>query len=271
LRSPWIRRKIAFEIGCRYFSELGIELPIGAGMVCPVASRDAIFSFSEIFLEDEYGDFLRGLPLPETWLDIGCHAGYFTLYLAREHRRRGSGDWKAMLIEPDPRMVAPVKLTLERNGISDRCRFLGGAVSGSGDPDVGFALSDGMGSSLASAEGPSKLPKIRVPVLKEREIADRFPPPYDLLKIDVEGAEWEFFDRYGSILEATRSLLLEWHLPGRSEAGEAKVREALARFGFGSIRRLRDDRVVRCGEGWLTAGVCLATRPGDAHETAGGR
>jgi hypothetical protein len=87
-------------------------------------------------------------------------------------------------------------------------------------------------SSLA-ASGDEKSNCREVPVLDAEQICAMFPPPYDLVKLDIEGAEWDFLSGYRSVLDHTRFVLMEYHekksyhrLPRLKEIAES------ARFGL---------------------------------------
>ena len=51
----------------------------------------------------------------------------------------------------------------------------------------------------------------KVSVLMPEDILNWHQPPYDLLKCDIEGAEWEVFEHYSEILKSTKFILVEWH------------------------------------------------------------
>ncbi len=104
LRFGFIRRRVAFELR-PWFGEFEFEIPLTGELACPIGSWDAAHSFSEIFVTNEYGSFLDEMPLPRRWLDLGCHAGYFTLYLAWKNALAGRAkEWSALMIDADPRM-----------------------------------------------------------------------------------------------------------------------------------------------------------------------
>ena len=51
----------------------------------------------------------------------------------------------------------------------------------------------------------------KIKTLQEVEITNAMPPPYDLIKCDIEGAEWEFLINYTNIIKNTKYLVMEWH------------------------------------------------------------
>ena len=84
-----LREHLAFQIRQQHYDLLNVRVPLAAGLVAPVLSDEAWISFSEIFLQEEYEQVFRLLPLPDRWIDLGCHAGFFSLFV--EQRRRLEG------------------------------------------------------------------------------------------------------------------------------------------------------------------------------------
>jgi hypothetical protein len=52
---------------------------------------------------------------------------------------------------------------------------------------------------------------LKVSVLMPEDILNWRQPPYDLLKCDIEGAEWDLLNYYNLILENTKFAIIEWH------------------------------------------------------------
>ena len=51
-----------------------------------------------------------------------------------------------------------------------------------------------------------------VEILKQNDISKWMPPPYDLIKCDIEGAEWELLNwHYDELVSQTKYILLKWH------------------------------------------------------------
>jgi len=261
LRMPFLRRRAAFHFVHDYFSDLEISLPLSHDFWCPIPTRDAVHSFSEIFVTNEYGSFLDRIPLPCRWLDLGAHTGYFTLYLAWQHAVRRSGkDWRALLIDADPRMEPLCKRTLEQNHLLGRCEFRTGLIAG-GDGEKEFALREGMGSSAdLASDGVQTVECIRV--LRPAEILEALPPPYDLVKIDIEGAEIDFLEAYKEVCSHASSILLEWHSPDKEGTRAETLDRLLDAVGFRKDADLRPMRVLQLGGGWLSCGVQLYRRNG---------
>lgn len=259
LAVPFVRRRAAFHFRHDYFSDLELGIPLGDGFWCPLPTHDSVYSFGEIFVAGEYGSFLGEMPLPARWLDIGCHTGYFTLWLAWRHAETAStADWRAFLVDADPRMGPMVAKTLGLNRLKNRCEFRAGLISKKAGAQE-FALRDGMGSSADTGmEGVRDVQKIRT--LTPDEILAALPPPYDLVKVDIEGAENDFLESYGEVYRHAAAILIEWHSPDREGANAATVRALLEKAGFVFVKDLRPKRVLQLDRQWYSSGVQLYRR-----------
>lgn len=236
-RLPFLRKEAAFVIKHAYFSDLQLALPLGSGFQCPVDDSQAFLSFSEVFIEQAYSEAFRYMAYPKRWVDVGCHRGYFSLYLLMHMGRAAAQQAKALVIDADPRSQAWIERLISLNGLDMQLSYQLGLVSDKKDPFQSFACRAGMVSSGNAALGPVQ-EWVRVPRLDPATILQRLSPPYDLIKVDIEGAEEAFIDDFGPVLEASQALLLEWHHPlvaGQVfdlQALEEKLVKKLAVHGF---------------------------------------
>jgi FkbM family methyltransferase len=259
LRAPFFRKRAAFHFRYEYFADLELSIPLSHGFWCPILGLDALYSFSEIFVTGEYGSFLNEIPLPRRWVDLGCHAGYFTLYLAWQHALAGSaGDWRALLIDADPRTEASTRKTLTQNSLLPKCEYRTGLISKE-TGELDFALREGMGSSAdTSLGGIQGLQRVRA--IHAAEILAALPPPYDLIKIDIEGAEADFVEAYRTVYSHATAILMEWHSPDKEGSNERVLRKLLEASDFSLVRELRPRRELQLDGGWLSTGVQLYQR-----------
>ncbi len=263
LEQPAFRYPVIFELKNRHFSSLDIGIPLTHGMHCPITAADSFFSFSEIFVTDEYGGFLNDIPLPRRWLDLGCHTAYFSLYLAWQHARAGTADsWAALLVDADSRVIPAVEKAMAGNGLQDRYHFLHGAIT-AGEAPVRFALRSGMGSSTDD-KGESASGFEEIPAATPALIAKLCPPPYDLVKIDVEGAEFAFLEHYESIYSQAKVIIAEWHSWDKEGTKEGEFRRSMEARGFVFMRELQEKRVLNISGSDLSAGTHMYRRAGEA-------
>jgi FkbM family methyltransferase len=248
----FLRRRLAFQIRHEHFEELGIEVPLSHGCVAPAARAEALCSLSEIFIDGEYDPLLGRFPLPGRWLDLGCHAGYFSLWLEWRRRREGAGTpGQALLIDGDARQRPGVERMILRNSLSGH-RFIHGAIA-AGSGVLRFSEAAYMSSSIAR-DGASG---VEVPIVDEERLMAALPPPYDLVKIDIEGGETHFPGHYPRVLAGARRIVLEWHSWHECGDGAAGLLARFGKAGFGRVTELKPPVVV--GEG-RSVGVCLLER-----------
>lgn len=148
------------------------------------------YAHRHLFLHGVYEDDLtalfRRLATPGwTVLDVGANVGYFSLLAAD----LGGGDSRVVAFEPQERVAAMLRRTLELN-MAGRVELIESAC-GDRDGTVGLSLSpDPRNTGLATVRSSGSLAVTsEVPIIR----LDRFCATYDLtpdlMKIDVEGTE----------------------------------------------------------------------------------
>jgi FkbM family methyltransferase len=249
-----IRRRIVFEIARKYYDDLDIVVPLPGGIKCPMVSEQHWVSFDNIFCEGEYDGLLEDIPLPKTWLDLGCHAGHFTLLLASLWaRQKDTPGWRALLIDADSRSKEVIKRINSLNHFdSQQISFLHGAISEE-TTEVMFSENLHMTSEIA-LKTSREIRAHRVACIREPDILNRMPPPYDLVKVDIEGAEYDFLKCYTGILSQARYFIFEWHSWHRGGAGREQLVGLAERLDFRVLSECHSDRVIqrngqpeRCG------------------------
>ncbi|HWB58211.1 MAG TPA: hypothetical protein VG733_01915 [Chthoniobacteraceae bacterium] len=262
LGARFIRERAAHHFLIDYYPDLQLSIPLGDGFHCPLLTRDAVHSFSEIFVAGEYAAVFDEIPLPRRWIDLGSHAGYFSLWLAWRLAAAGQGrEWNALLVDADPRMEPLARAALDRNGLAQNYQYLSGLISkGGGDRD--FALRDGMISSMdiAARNGEAAKEVRRVGIVTPAAILAALPPPYDLVKVDIEGGEADFVECYKDVYTHARAILMEWHSRDREGAAAAPLRAALEAGGFVYVKDVRRMRAEPLDGGWCSSGVQLYRR-----------
>jgi FkbM family methyltransferase len=241
LASPSVRRRLAWQLMTHYPDDLGARVPLGYELATPLFDAELAASFAEIFFEAEYGGLLDVAPLPHRWIDLGCYAGFFSLWLELQRRRRGDNSLsKALLVDANASLAPWLTRLLEMNQLSWGHR-IGAIAPGTGECE--FVERTYMASTLREIAGPAG-PHVRVPVLTEDEILTLFPPPYDLLKVDIEGAEHALLAHYPRVLSATRWLCLEWHSWHPGGGGAEQLRELATAQGFDFEREIQPVRTL---------------------------
>jgi FkbM family methyltransferase len=257
LSSHSLRRRLAYQLLTHYPADLDARVPLGENLCAPLFDAELGVSFAEIFFNREYGSILDVIPLPRRWIDLGCYAGFFSLWLEVERRRSSeTSPSQALLVDANASLQSWIERLIRINGLGNSWTYRRGAIApGRGECD--YVERSYMGSSL---DGLDKSPgtHVRAPVLDEEELLRIFAPPYDLLKMDIEGAEFEMLQHYPRVIENSRSVCLEWHSWHSGGGGLAQIRRRAEECGLKFIREIQPLRVLPSGD---QTGVVLWTNP----------
>ena len=106
----------------------------------------------------------------------------------------------------------------------------------------------------------SEVTPVSVPVVKIKEITEILPPPYDLIKLDIEGGGVAIFlNFYNELLKETHYLLLEWHSWHSGGGGVEQIREKIYSLGFKILKESIPVAVTKEGR---QVGLLLAENGG---------
>ena len=205
---------------------------------------------------------LAAIERPVRILDLGGHVGFFGMFM-----RGLLPDPSIVSLEPDPRNFDLLRRCIEANGLQQRWRAIracAATADGTAEFQSSFHLSriaapsddslrefqTRVGDTFPFLEGTSLLSAER------REVAcrDVFPllAEADLVKIDIEGGEWEILaDQRVAELEAV-AVVLEYHPIGAPPDPEGALQHALERAGYQVVPPVRG----------VDAGMVWAWRPG---------
>lgn len=161
-------------------------------------------------------------------IDGGAHHGFFTLYARALNPRV-----HILAVEPATANQRELRRQLEQNRV-DRVTVVAGAIAGSPGPRYLLAAADSHNHALAPAtsaqSGQPLLPGEKVLAYSFSELLRQHNwSRVDLLKLDIEGGEWEVIN---SLREEDYrqlgALIFEHHSNPRHPAGElvVKLREA---------------------------------------------
>lgn len=176
-----------------------------------------VWQFKEIYVEEIYKfDFKNQKP---TILDCGANIGISCLYF---NNLFPEATIKAF--EADPDISNTLELNLQKNNITN-VEVINRAVW-THDQGIEFSVDGADGGSINSTGKKIKIPSIR---LKDylstfEEIA--------LLKIDIEGAEYEVLKDCESKLTHVKNIFLEYHSWNSSLQRLSEILEILENNGF---------------------------------------
>lgn len=208
------------------------------GLVYRLTSPDQLGIADEMFKRHAYAS-VHELGAIKTFIDLGCNAGWFALYLANE---LPGVERRALLVDANPRLVEEARWHVARNHLQHHQVVFGAVGLPAGTETVVFHVNPSASqSSLLAYEPGKQLPvkgrivDITVPALS---VADEwgkdFGGPVDLLKLDIEGNELDFVRHEGEFLrDQVRAILLEFH---KWHATLAEVDATLGERGFARSR-----------------------------------
>jgi FkbM family methyltransferase len=161
-------------------------------------------TMAEVFHRHDYEpppEVATVLGEPRSILDLGANIGLFGIFAAR---RWPSSQIVAYEADPDNAVVHERAISV--NGLADRWSLVT-AAAGASAREVELAAGRAMGSFVVQPGTDVGVPTIRVPVRDVLAEVQRA----DLVKIDIEGGEWEIVldPRFAS--EPPRVLVVEYH------------------------------------------------------------
>ncbi len=211
---------------------------------------EELFRFGAYEPPRQVGETLDLLGRPPRILDLGGHVGLFGLFAF------GRFDGVSVVsFEPDPRNAQVLRRCIEANALGERWRLVeacAGTGEGTVEFDSAFHLS---GVARGGRELAGKRDEISAafpfmagaPLLSpERHVVavqDVLPAAMDvdLLKIDIEGGEWEILSDPRFKATAAVALVLEYHATENEGSGAcARAHELLGGAGFQTRQAAQD-------------------------------
>jgi FkbM family methyltransferase len=226
----WYLAERPGELALTERGEVRLATPEHVALLRP-GTRD-FTTYREIVLDDLYG--LRGLPRDlGNVVDLGANAGLFTAAALPRARR-------VVAVEPMPSEHAQAVRNAEANGGAAAAADVlpRAAAARSGETlrlFLGHRTSTvtSLSAAWAHADGPGE--SIEVETISLADLLARFgDEPVDLLKCDVEGAEYGIFEGASdALLRRIARIRMEVHVgPGLPDEGLAALRKRLEGLGF---------------------------------------
>jgi FkbM family methyltransferase len=212
------RQTPAWATLLKYYLEFGkpqypLHLPLRGGGGCwTLSDPSEVKVFWNLFIHGAYR-----IPADcETILDCGANAGIFCLWAVRQRSRA-----RIVALEPFPPTFAKLEVNVRQNHLENQIQCI----------QVGLAAVAGQRSMFTGGDSPlrSLVPNdlqtppetTRVRCIRLADCLQDFRmEKLDLLKMDIEGSEWEvLLSTEPSVLSGIRHIQVEYH-------------EAPARFGY---------------------------------------
>jgi FkbM family methyltransferase len=234
------------------YRKRGIEILIDHNGGDCNGTRDCIVS--DMYRKYLPSFFLNG---PVAVLDLGANGGGFPLML----RIAGVVLARAVCVEMNPLTYQRLAVNLATNLGSSAIAINAAVCAMPEDSEILLAPSrGGAGESIYTRQAEPKGPHVSVgtttlPLLCDRYFKDEF---VDILKIDIEGAEYEvLYSCPDNVLVKIKYLLIEFHVPSRTPA----VIERIKALGFQEVASEENHKTGPTTEVRAFQGPRAAFRP----------
>jgi FkbM family methyltransferase len=190
-------------------------LPGVAGGSLLLRNKWQVSSLRDVFLSSHYWRIFEHLDAPPSLVvDLGGHCGHFVVLceLVLEERF-GKSDARYVVVEGLAELVDNIRATFADTRLADRTTVLHGlAGRRSGSAQLRSGASNLLEASVVSGTGEKRGGEIAYIELL-RHIPEG--ATIDILKVDIEGSEFDLVDAYPTLLERTRLVAMEIHPTAR--------------------------------------------------------
>jgi len=214
--------------------ELRLYTLRSGGKVCLRPRTDDLLTFNEVYHRGSYAlpEGVRSiLPPSPRVLDIGANIGMFTAWIAHEL------DCSVVAIEADQTHLPALEQSVRVNRLNAEVHCVAAATA----PGVVRIASDFIHSHITTDGTGTTVQAIDVfPYLENA----------DLVKMDIEGAEWPILSDPRMPGLPVRGWVMEWHATDAHPAGvaEGDAEQLLVAAGFRIIERYAESKT--CGMLW---------------------
>jgi FkbM family methyltransferase len=195
-----------------------------------------LFVIKEVFIHETYKDIL---PLLEVggvrFVDIGANLGSFSIWLAQQRNVVSS-----YCFEPEPDSFRLLSFNLSLNGCEGVVPIH--AAVGGTEREISIQLkSSSPGGTSIYSEGRldsgQHTDRTRIKVFALSQWLNEAATPFDLLKLDCEGAEWEIVRACGRIIgERFKVVVAEVHDDPDNESAVDAFPKLMEKNGFSTLR-----------------------------------
>jgi FkbM family methyltransferase len=187
--------------------------------------ESAALLLEEVFIRQQYDAPLEG-ERPRI-VDCGANIGFTVLFFKARHPHA-----RILAFEPNPTAFALLEKNVEGNGLTDVQLVNQGVAADEGTMHV-FDDADEPGSMIARVLHE---PSGRGPAVEMTRLSSWLDEPVDLLKLDIEDAEFEVLEelRAADKLRLVRQMIIEYH--HHRTAGDDRFASSLSRLesdGYG--------------------------------------
>jgi FkbM family methyltransferase len=179
-----------------------------------LSNKHRVASFSDVFVNPHYWRLFDMLSSPpRTVVDLGGNCGHFPVLCEIVVRSKfGPGQTQYFVFEAVEAMVKNITSTASAAQIENRVTVIHGAV---GKKQGEATLMGGKRSMLDSSavySGPNRRIKQRVGYVDlERYLSDHSIDEIDVLKVDIEGSEYDLIDSFPELFRRVKLIFMELH------------------------------------------------------------
>jgi FkbM family methyltransferase len=189
-------------------------------------SKHDVSSLADVFCQPFYWQLFHWLNSPPRLVvDCGANCGHFTMLAEMCSRARfGSGAERYLLVEPNPFVLRPLQRNLLDAGLSGRADVHQGLLGTAGEArSLWIHPANYLATGLTPQHGSRPY---LVSGLRLRELVGK--SAIDVLKIDIEGAEFSLVEDEPDVFARTALVCLEVHTSDESQRSrlQASLRSA---------------------------------------------
>lgn len=150
-------------------------------------------------------------------VDLGANVGYSCLYWCQQYPEA-----QITAFEPHPRHLEAIRAHLAANNFSARVKVVPAAAGSA--PEQSFLVDAGSSSAVTGRAGGLPIQVV--------DLFETVSAPIDILKIDIEGGEYQVLadPRFPSL--QARTVVVEWHQKPDQPDGKRWCEEQLRAFGY---------------------------------------
>lgn len=231
-------KSIARHIAWKLMPYAEMNIRTASKVTFPIRNKNGKQVFTELYMEDCYGGLLSLIPVPNSLVDLGCNCGYFPLIIENIRRNQGLPSLqKILMIDADPSCVRLSQEAVRMNKLEDIAQVQQGLIGPLGEKLQFNVSRSSMRSSLFnkySRNHTLQLQALDLDVLVRKTFTHEF----DLLKIDIEGAEKFLADNIPQTLSYAKAIIIEWH---ECAGPWSRIVTDLEKFGHKLIRIEREN------------------------------
>jgi FkbM family methyltransferase len=190
------------------------ELQLPSGRKLPLRTKYDVASASDVFCHPFYWQIMSLLDrAPALVVDCGANCGHFCILCdACVEARFGESSAAFTLIEPNPLILPILNRNLSVAGLQGRCHVSQGLLGQGEAKEAALWVSPNnyLSASLKKTQGGRCF---QVPCMQFGDIVSS--QIIDVLKVDIEGGEYELVKSEPEVFTRARVLMMEVHDGGR--------------------------------------------------------